>query len=148
MNESDKDNITNEEENVSVNEASDTSVEDNTSAEVAPTEEVVAEEVVLAEEVVAEKTVKKKIESSKLDNLLYEDVLKACKKNEAEADKIVQLIADYSFEEDQVERQRCISIAFGNWRHGAEFDETLGDKETFEEHNFNKAQKILKKLIG
>jgi len=116
--------------------------------EVVLAEEVVAEEVVLAEEVVAEKTVKKKIESSKLDNLLYEDVLKACKKNEAEADKIVQLIADYSFEEDQVERQRCISIAFGNWRHGAEFDETLGDKETFEEHNFNKAQKILKKLIG
>ena len=99
---------------------------------------------VVAEEVVAEEVVK----SSKLDNLLYEDVLKACKKNEAEADKIVQLIADYSFEEDQVERQRCISIAFGNWRHGAEFDETLGDKETFEEHNFNKAQKILKKLIG
>ena len=47
MNESDKDNITNEEENVSVNEASDTSVEDNTSAEVAPTEEVVAEEEVV-----------------------------------------------------------------------------------------------------
>jgi large subunit ribosomal protein L19 len=53
MNESDKDNITNEEENVSVNEASDTSVEDNTSAEVAPTEEVVAEEAP-TEEVVAE----------------------------------------------------------------------------------------------
>ena len=100
------------------------------------------------------KTVTKKIapkevvKSSKLDNLLYEDVLKACKKNEAEADKIVQLIADYSFEEDQVERQRCISIAFGNWRHGDQFDATLGDKETFEEHNFNKAQKILKKLMG
>ena len=100
------------------------------------------------------KTVTKKIapkevvKSSKLDNLLYEDVLKACKQNEAEADKIIQLIADYSFEEDQVERQRCISIAFGNWRHGDQFDVTLGDKETFEEHNFNKAQKILKKLMG
>ena len=56
MNESDKDNITNEEENVSVNEASDTSVEDNTSAEVAPTEEVVAEEAP-TEEVVAEEEV-------------------------------------------------------------------------------------------
>ena len=104
--------------------------------------------------VVAKKTVTKKVapkevvKSSKLDSLLYEDVLKACKKNEAEADKIVQLIADYSFEEDQVERQRCISIAFGNWRHGDQFDATLGDKETFEEHNFNKAQKILKKLMG
>ena len=100
------------------------------------------------------KTVTKKIapkevvKSSKLDNLLYEDVLKACKKNEAEADKIVQLIADYSFEEDQVERQRCISIAFGNWRHGAEFDVSQSTKETFEEHNFKKAQKILKKLMG
>ena len=39
MNDSDKDNITNEEENVSTNEASDTPVEENTS-----TEEVVAEE--------------------------------------------------------------------------------------------------------
>jgi len=104
--------------------------------------------------VVAKKTVTKKVapkevvKSSKLDNLLYEDVLKACKKNEAEADKIVQLIADYSFEEDQVERQRCISIAFGNWRHGDQFDAKLSDKETFEEHNFKKAQKILKKLMG
>jgi hypothetical protein len=104
--------------------------------------------------VVAKKTVTKKVapkevvKSSKLDSLLYEDVLKACKKNEAEADKIVQLIADYSFEEDQVERQRCIAIAFGNWRHGAEFDVSQSTKETFEEHNFNKAQKILKKLMG
>jgi hypothetical protein len=110
--------------------------EKTTTNEVAP--EVVAEEVV-AEEVV---------KSFKLDTLLYKDVLKACKQNEAEADKIIQLIADYSFEEDQVERQRCISIAFGNWRHGDQFDATLGDKETFEEHNFNKAQKILKKLMG
>jgi hypothetical protein len=98
----------------------------------------------VAPEVVAEEVVK----SFKLDTLLYKDVLKACKQNEAEADKIIQLIADYSFEEDQVERQRCISIAFGNWRHGDQFDATLGDKETFEEHNFNKAQKILKKLMG
>ena len=110
--------------------------EKTTTNEVAP--EVVAEEVVV-EEVV---------KSSKFDNLLYEDVLKACKKNEAEADKIVQLIADYSFEEDQVERQRCIAIAFGNWRHGAEFDVSQSTKETFEEHNFKKAQKILKKLMG
>jgi hypothetical protein len=110
--------------------------EKTTTNEVAP--EVVAEEVV-AEEVV---------KSSKLDGFLYEDVLKACKKNEAEADKIMQLIADYSFEKDQVERHRCISIAFGNWRHGDQFDAKLGDKETFEEHNFNKAQKILKKLMG
>ena len=104
--------------------------------------------------VVAKKTVTKKVapkevvKSSKLDSLLYEDVLKACKKNEAEADKIVQLITDYSFEEDQVERQRCIAIAFGNWRHGAEFDVSQSTKETFEEHNFKKAQKILKKLMG
>jgi len=104
--------------------------------------------------VVAKKTVTKKVapkevvKSSKLDSLLYEDVLKACKKNEAEADKIMQLITDYSFEKDMKERQRCIAIAFGNWRHGAEFDVSQSTKETFEEHNFNKAQKILKKLMG
>ena len=104
--------------------------------------------------VVAKKTVTKKVapkevvKSSKLDSLLYEDVLKACKKNEAEADKIVQLITDYSFEKDMKERQRCIAIAFGNWRHGAEFDVSQSTKETFEEHNFKKAQKILKKLMG
>ena len=66
MNDSDKDNITNEEENVSTNEASDTPVEENTSteevvAEEAPAEEVVAEEApaeeVVAEEVVAEEEV-------------------------------------------------------------------------------------------
>ena len=56
MNESDKDNITNEEENVSVNEASDTSVEDNTSAEEAPTEEVVAEEEVVSTVSLKERT--------------------------------------------------------------------------------------------
>ena len=100
------------------------------------------------------KTVTKKIapkevvKSSKLDNLLYEDVLKACGKNQLEADKIMQLITDYSFEKDMKERQRCIAIAFGNWRHGAEFDVSQSTKETFEEHNFNKAQKILKKLMG
>ena len=104
--------------------------------------------------VAAKKTVTKKVapkevvKSSKLDNLLYEDVLKACKKNEAEADKIMQLITDYSFEKDMKERQRCIAIAFGNWRHGAEFDVSQSTKETFEEHNFKKAQKILKKLMG
>jgi len=58
MNDSDKDNITNEEENVSTNEASDTPVEENTSteevvAEEAPAEEVVAEEAPAEEEVVS-----------------------------------------------------------------------------------------------
>ena len=53
MNESDKENITNEEEAVSGNETSDTLVEENTSteevvAEEAPTEEVVAEEEVVS----------------------------------------------------------------------------------------------------
>jgi len=95
------------------------------------------------------KTVAKKVPSSKLDKLTFDDVLKACKKkNKEEAEKIFQLIADYSFEKDDTERQRCISIAFGNWRHGSEFDTGLGDKESFEEHNFKKCQKILKKLVG
>ena len=102
----------------------------------------------MAEKKTKKVVAKKVVKSSKLDNLLYEDVLKACGKNELEADKIMQLITDYSFEKDMKERQRCIAIAFGNWRHGAEFDVSQSTKETFEEHNFKKAQKILKKLMG
>ena len=54
MNESDKENITNEEEAVSVNETSDTLVEENTSteevvAEEAPTEEAPTDEAPAAE---------------------------------------------------------------------------------------------------
>ena len=60
MNESDKDNITNEEENVSVNEASDTSVEDNTSAEEVVAEEAPTEEVVAEEEVVSTVSLKER----------------------------------------------------------------------------------------
>ena len=104
---------------------------------------------VVAKKPVAKKVAPKEVvKSSKLDSLLYEDVLKACGKNQLEADKIMQLITDYSFEKDMKERQRCIAIAFGNWRHGAEFDVSQSTKETFEEHNFKKAQKILKKLMG
>ena len=88
------------------------------------------------------------VKSVKLDSLLFADVLKACKKNETEAEKILQLIGDYSFEKDQVERQRCICIAFGNWRHGVEFDAKLGTMGDFEVHNFTKCEKILKKLLG
>jgi len=97
---------------------------------------------------VTKKVAPKTVSEEKNEGFLYEDVLKACGKNELEADKIMQLITDYSFEKDMKERQRCIAIAFGNWRHGAEFDVSQSTKETFEEHNFNKAQKILKKLMG
>ena len=102
---------------------------------------------------VVKKTVDKKVtpktvSKEKLEGFLYEDVFKACGKNELETDKMMQLIADYSFEKDVKERQRCIAIAFGNWRHGAEFDVNQSTKEMFEEHNFKKAQKIPKKLMG
>lgn len=86
--------------------------------------------------------------SNKLDSFLRGDVLTACNKNEIVADKILQLIGDYSFEKDQTERQRCICIAFGNWRYGAEFDAKLGTMGDFEVHNFKKCEKILKKLLG
>jgi hypothetical protein len=103
---------------------------------------------VVVKKTVTKKVAPKTISKKKIEGFLYEDVLKACGKNELEADKIMQLITDYSFEKDMKERQRCIAIAFGNWRHGAEFDVSQSTKETIEEHNFKKAQKILKKLMG
>ena len=103
------------------------------------------------------KTTKKKAPAKKpvakkskltFDTFPFDELLKICKKDVVVAEKMQQLISDYSFEKDETERQRCISIAFGNWRHGSEFDTGLGDKESFEEHNFKKCQKILKKLVG
>jgi hypothetical protein len=105
------------------------------------TEEVVVEEVITAEKS------KKSIKVLKtLDDLVIEDFKKLC--SEKEAEKIIQLIRDYSFEKNQAERGRCIAIAFGNWRNGAEFDPAVGSKENFEEHNFNKCKKILDQLTG
>ena len=101
-----------------------------------------------AKKPVAKKTVAKKSNKLTLDTFPFDELLKICKKDEVVANKMQQLISDYSFEKDETERQRCISIAFGNWRHGSEFDTDLGDKESFEEHNFKKCQKILKKLVG
>jgi hypothetical protein len=103
------------------------------------------------EEVVEEVTTIKKTSKAtkvfkKLDDLVVEDFDKLCSKEEAE--KIIQVIKDYSFEQDQTERRRCVSIAFGNWRQGAQFDPGLGSKQNFEEHNFNKCKTILEKLTG
>jgi hypothetical protein len=107
--------------------------------------ETVLEETV--EEVVEVKKPKKSTKVAKsLDDLVVEDFDKLC--SEDEAKKIIQLIGDYSFEEDQTERRRCVAIAFGNWRHGAEFDPSVGTKQNFEEHNFNKCKTILEKVTG
>lgn len=75
------------------------------------------------------------------------DQLDTLLKNTEQAQKIIQLINDYSFETDQQERIRCVSIAFGNWRHGAEFDPTQGIKDNFEQHNFTKCKSILERLV-
>ena len=69
-------------------------------------------------------------------------------KDQLQAEKFVQLINDYKFEKDQTERIRCVAIAFGNWRHGFEFDPDVGSKENFESHNFEKAKKILNDLVN
>ena len=69
-------------------------------------------------------------------------------KDQQQAEKFVQLINDYKFEKDQTERIRCVAIAFGNWRHGFEFDPDVGSKENFESHNFEKAKKILHELVN
>ena len=75
------------------------------------------------------------------------DQLDALLNNTEQAQKIIQLINDYSFEADQQERIRCVSIAFGNWRHGAKFDPTLGTKDNYEQHNFNKCKTILEEIL-
>lgn len=83
---------------------------------------------------------------SSLDDITV-DQLQVFLKSEEKARKVIQLINDYAFEKDQVERIRCISIAFGNWRHGAEFDESVSSKENFEQHNFTKCKTILERLV-
>ena len=66
---------------------------------------------VVVKKTVTKKVAPKTVSKKKIEGFLYEDVLKACGKNELEADKIMQLITDYSFEKDMKERQRCIAIA-------------------------------------
>lgn len=78
------------------------------------------------------------VTSDQLDKLLN---------NTEQSKKIVQLINDYAFETDQQERIRCVSIAFGNWRYGAEFDPTKGSEDLFEQHNFAKCKSILERLV-
>lgn len=101
---------------------------------------------------VTTKTVKKepKVKTAKfasLDDISVEEFVKVTK-DQLQAEKFVQLINDYKFEKDQTERIRCVAIAFGNWRHGFEFDPDVGSKENFESHNFEKAKKILNGLVN
>jgi len=104
------------------------------------------------EKKVTTKTVKKapKVQTAKfasLDDISVEELVKLTK-DQLQAEKFVQLINDYKFEKDQTERIRCVAIAFGNWRHGFEFDPDVGSKENFESHNFEKAKKILNELVN
>ena len=105
-----------------------------------------------AKKKVTTKTVKKEptIQTAKfasLDDISVEEFVKITK-DQLQAEKFVQLINDYKFEKDQTERIRCVAIAFGNWRHGFEFDPDVGSKENFESHNFEKAKKILNALVN
>ena len=105
-----------------------------------------------AKKKVTTKTVKKEptVKTAKfasLDDISVEEFVKITK-DQLQAEKFVQLINDYKFEKDQTERIRCVAIAFGNWRHGFEFDPDVGSKENFESHNFEKAKKILNDLVN
>ncbi len=98
------------------------------------------------------KTVAKKVPSSKLDKLTFDDVLKACKKkNKEEAEKIFQLITDYSFEKDQTERERCITIAYGNWakvNYDTDGDGHVDEKELDGNKHADKILKAINKKIN
>lgn len=83
---------------------------------------------------------------SNLDDISVDEFEKVFK-DRVRAEKVVQLIKDYSFEKNQTERVRCVSIAFGNWRYGAEFDPAIGSKDNFELHNFEKCKNILESLL-
>jgi|DEB0MinimDraft_4_1074332.scaffolds.fasta_scaffold84862_2 hypothetical protein len=101
---------------------------------------------------VTTKTVKKASRAktakfASLDDISVEEFVKITK-DQLQAEKFVQLINDYKFEKDQTERIRCVAIAFGNWRHGFEFDPDVSSKENFESHNFEKAKKILNDLVN
>mgnify|MGYP006409122763 FL=1 len=94
---------------------------------------------------VVKKTVAKKSKVT-LDNFPFDELLKICKKDTVVTDKIQQLISDYSFEKDQVERERCICIAFGNWSMNNYDTNNDGTVDEFELDSNKRADKILKAM--
>ena len=54
----------------------------------------------------AKKPAVKKSKKLTLDTFPFDELLKICKKDEVVAEKMQQLISDYSFENDQTERER------------------------------------------
>jgi len=99
---------------------------------------------------------KKKITVTKkskvtLDNFPFDELLKICKKDEVVAEKMHQLISDYSFEKDQAERERCITIAYGNWakvNYDVNGDGHVDEKELDGNKHADKILKAINKTIN
>jgi len=99
---------------------------------------------------------KKKITVTKkskvtLDNFPFDELLKICKKDEVVAEKMHQLISDYSFEKDQAERERCIIIAYGNWakvNYDVNGDGHVDEKELDGNKHADKILKAINKKIN
>jgi len=109
-----------------------------------------AEKKITKKKSVANKPVVKKSKVT-LDNFPIEDLLKICKKDNVVVDKIQQLIGDYSFEEDQVERVRCMTIAYGNWamvNYDANKDGKVDEFELDSNKHADKIFKAMDKIIN
>ncbi len=99
---------------------------------------------------VTKKTVAKKSKLT-LDTFPFDELLKICKKDEVVAEKFQQLISDFSFEKDQKERERCISIAYGNWakvNYDVDGDGHVDEKELDGQLHADKILKAINKKIN
>jgi len=99
---------------------------------------------------VTKKTVAKKSKLT-LDTFPFDELLKICKKDEVVAEKFQQLISDFSFEKDQKERERCISIAYGNWakvNYDIDGDGNVDEKELDGQLHADKILKAINKKIN
>ena len=104
-----------------------------------------------AKKPVAKKTVAKKSKKLTLDTFPFDELLKICKKDEVVAEKFQQLISDFSFEKDQKERERCISIAYGNWakvNYDVDGDGHVDEKELDGQLHADKILKAINKKIN
>jgi hypothetical protein len=106
------------------------------------------------------KTTKKKAPAKKpvakkskltFDTFPFDELLKICKKDVVVAEKMQQLISDYSFEKDQAERERCITIAYGNWakvNYDIDGDGHVDEKELDGNKHADKILKAINKKIS
>ena len=100
-----------------------------------------------AKKPVTKKTIAKKLT---LDTFPFDELLIICKKDEVVAEKMQQLISDYSFEKDQAERERCITIAYGNWakvNYDVDGDGHVDEKELDGNKHADKILKAINKKI-